>query len=182
MTNNVNTISEGVKSLNNLFFDDEIWSIEGLEWKNMNKKDRGLFVKTLLSYKDIEINDDLTQENDDLNDDNIIKDIDEDLDKTTEETEIGEPTTEQSEGVSIQDQFVRYWTKEKNQLIKNLEFVNRILKEEPVVEDNVVQGTKTDIVREWFRVNPNGSRKDFMAQLNELGSKAMLSTYYYKFK
>ena len=181
MNNNVKTISEGVQSLNNLFFDDEIWSIEGLEWKQMNRKERSSFVKTLLSY---EINDENTEENDDLRIDNIKEDIDEDLDKTTEIAE--EPNDqEESYEISIQNQFVNYYIKERDTLMKNLNWTKNILnkagyKEQPT--EVKVEMSKMDIAKQFVLDNPGCSRKMFMDGLKDLGSKQMLSTYFYKLK
>jgi len=149
ITNKVQTISEGVQSLNNLFNSESlIWSLEKEEWNKMNRKEKSSFVKTLLSME-------ILEENDDLNDDKLE--------------------------VDIQQQFINYYLIEKDWLMNRMNEVNEQLKQRG---HNVVTESKTkmDICKEWKLNNPTGTRKDFFRDNKELGSVAMLSTYYQKIK
>lgn len=180
MKQNISSVNKGIEALNHFFSQFEFHILKE-EWSNMNRDERRAFVKTLLSKT----------ENSDNNETEI--------DSETIQSEVGSETTEteiafkiedvsdeticneQTELQKMIDHDIQFYIEYRQEVLQKLAEVNQKLKE--LGHNNQSTGTsKTDVCRNWIKQNPTCTRSEFMENFKELGSKAMLSTYWQKLK
>jgi hypothetical protein len=162
---------DGVKILNT-FFKDCLYHPQKTEYEAMSHKDKLLLVKTLIetplnpeeNRQDTTTNENLMDDTDKIIDVKIEENNEKAKDEEEQSTE--EPEIDHSELLL-----------EREQLLLRLKELNLILN-----CDDVKPQTKMDICNEWKLNNPEGTRAQFMKDNAELGSKAMLSTYFYQVK
>ena len=92
------------------------------------------------------------------------------------------PEVDKTELQMLLDQELDDLLEEKQQLEQRIDSINIRLTELGYKVETNNSNNKTDQCRQWIKLNPKCTRSDFMTQFKDLGSKAMLSTYWQKLK
>ncbi len=131
----------------------------------------------------------LTNENQCENTDTKIIDGENEEIKGDEQVEVIEPVVilpdpelVKTECQMLLDQELDILLEEKQQLEQRIDSINIRLTELGYKVETNNSNNKTDQCRQWIKLNPKCTRSDFMTQFKDLGSKAMLSTYWQKLK
>jgi hypothetical protein len=172
-TNNVKDIKNGVIVLES-FFNEFTFHPHKDEFMNMNNKDKKVFVKTLLDSI-------VKTENNPSNivSETIPNESNEILPGNDLGVKIEENSDDKEESLNeLLQQDIQLCLTERDELLLKLQEVNNRLSELGYNSNDSGSKTKVQIVKEWFNLNPEYTRKQFMEHFSELGSKSLLSTYY----
>jgi hypothetical protein len=158
----VTTIKNGVKVLDAFFKEFEFHPLQN-EYRYMTLPQQKELVKTIINVSKTEV-----QPQDTTIPEIVETDINDDLAIDTNEISEVEPIVEIEDDSIILEQI--------KQLEEQLKVLRSQLKQEPKPQ------SKMNVCKEWKTNHPTGTRADFFKDLKDLGSKAMLSTYYQKIK
>ncbi|MGZ5050470.1 MAG: hypothetical protein ACXWF8_05355 [Methylobacter sp.] len=186
---NITSINKGIEALNQFFVQFEFHILKE-EWTKMNRDERRAFVKTLLGtienagFTPSEIDSETIQNDisDEIHENENIDEIEEKFHTTVDAEQVEQASVEEKTELQLLlEQDVQNLLLERDDLLAKLTDINQKLKDLGHC-DRPIGLSKMDVCRNWIKQNPNCKRTEFMEQFHELGSKAMLSTYWQKLK